>query len=142
MTMSCALSHLSLPAHHSACSAGLRLAGGLDFDRLSLNWASVMQGLAAMLPPRLRRKPSRRVLDHLPEREQRLLVERAADELQAERQPLRRKTSRDGNAGQARHVHRHGEYFVEIHLYPIRPALLADAQAAPPRPPPPHAPHP
>src|SRR4029077_9197421 len=39
-------------------------------------------------PPPLRRKVSGRIFDSLPEREQRLLVERLADQLQPERQTL------------------------------------------------------
>src|SRR5213080_2449961 len=41
---------------------------------------------ARWLPPRLWRKMPSRVLDHLSEGEQRLFVERSADQLQAERQ--------------------------------------------------------
>ncbi len=40
----------------------------------------------------------------------------AADELQAERQALADEAGRHGDAGQAGHVHRHGEDVVEIHL--------------------------
>src|SRR5258708_26551262 len=37
MTMACALSHFSLPAHHSAASAGARSVGGLGLVRERLN---------------------------------------------------------------------------------------------------------
>jgi hypothetical protein len=50
------------------------------------------------------------------EREQRLLVERPADQLQAQRQALAVLAGRHGDAGQAGHVHRHREDVVEIHL--------------------------
>src|SRR6266852_3897431 len=128
MTILCALSHWSLPAHHSAASAGAASAGGFDFDKLRLNSARVMRDLAAILPPPLRRKPPRSLLDDVAEREQRLLVERAADELEPERQALRRQAARNGNSGQARHVHCHREHVVEIHFDWIRPTLLADAE--------------
>ena len=71
---------------------------------------------------------SRRLLDHLAEREQRLLVERPADQLQAERQTFGRQPGRHRDARQARHVHRHREHVVEIHLDRIGAALLADAE--------------
>jgi nucleotide-binding universal stress UspA family protein len=58
----------------------------------------------------------------------RLLVERPADQLQAERQALRVEAGRHRDARQARHVHRHGEDVVEIHLDRIGAALLADAE--------------
>src|SRR5712691_7010110 len=44
MTMPCALSHLSLPAHHSAASAGARSAGGLLFARDFLNSDKFIMG--------------------------------------------------------------------------------------------------
>src|SRR5437870_1479297 len=44
MTMLCALSHLSLPAHHSAASAGTRSAGGLVFLRDFLNSDKFIMG--------------------------------------------------------------------------------------------------
>ncbi len=62
------------------------------------------------------------------EREQRLFLEGAADQLQAERQALRRGSGRHGDARQAGHVHRHGEDVVQIHFDRIGGALLADAE--------------
>src|SRR5947209_2509083 len=47
------------------------------------------QLIVAPLPPSRWREPAGGVLDHLRQREQALLVERAADELQPERQALR-----------------------------------------------------
>src|SRR5258708_8784597 len=111
MTMACALSHFSLPAHHSAASAGARSVGGLGLVRERLNSDKVIaddRGAAiyisrpgadlewadrahpplsgAGLPPSLRRKRPGRILDHRAEREQALLIERAADQLKPERQ--------------------------------------------------------
>src|SRR5579863_8936313 len=107
MTMSCALSQASLPAHHSAMSAGDCPLGGFLLDRLRLNSEDVMIrlriALAILAPPRLRLKTSRRLLDDRTEREQRLLLERPPDQLQAERQALRVKTARHRNARQAGH---------------------------------------
>src|SRR5262245_7881573 len=42
MTMECALSHWSLPAHHSAASAGARSAGGFVFVSQRRNSESVI----------------------------------------------------------------------------------------------------
>ena len=47
--------------------------------------------------------------------EQRRLVERLADQLQAERRALRRQAGRHRDAGQAGHVHRHREDVVQVH---------------------------
>jgi len=79
-------------------------------------------------PPPLRRKPPRRLLDHLAERKQRLLVERPADKLEAEREAFGRQSPGHRNARQARHVYRDREYVVEIHFDRIAPSLLADAK--------------
>ena len=62
------------------------------------------------------------------EREQRLLVERPPDQLQAERQALRVEPRRHRNPRQAGHVHRHREHVVQIHLDRIGAALLAQAE--------------
>src|ERR1700732_2193091 len=90
MTMSCALSHASLPAHHNATSAGESSLGGFFPDRLRLNSEGVMIrlriALAILAPPRFSLKTSCRLFDHRAEREQCLLLERPADQLQAERQ--------------------------------------------------------
>src|SRR5438105_12225155 len=92
-------------------------------------WAfSWLTGKPSLSPPPLRREPAGGVLDHLTEREQRVLVERAADQLQAKRQALAVEAGRHRNPRQPRHVHRHGEYVVEIHLDRIGLALLADAE--------------
>src|SRR5499433_909624 len=129
MTMVCALSHWSLPAHHSAASAGARPAGGFALARERLNSDKfIAKPSASRLPPALRGKPPRRLLDHVSEREQRLLVEWTADELKPERQAVRRQAARHGNSGQARHVDRHREHVVEIHLDWIGSTLLADAE--------------
>src|SRR5580692_12731656 len=120
MTMSCALSQASLPAHHNATSAAASPLGGFLLDRLRLNSDGVMIrlriALVILAPPGLSLKTSRRLLDHRAEREQRFLLERPADQLQAERQALPVETARHGNTWQAGHVHRHGEHVVEIHL--------------------------
>src|SRR5262245_15040278 len=129
MTMLCAFSHWSLPAHHSAASAGARPAGGFALARERLNSDKFIAKLSASrLPPALGRKPPRRLLDDVSEREQRLLVERTADELKPERQAVRRQAAGNGNSGQARHVHRHRKHVVEIHLDRIGSALLANAE--------------
>src|SRR5580704_19608728 len=111
MTMSCALSQASLPAHHSAVSAGGSPLGGFLLDRLRLNSEGVMIrpriALLILAPPRLSLKISCRLLDDRTEREQRLLLERPADQLQAERQTLRVEAARHRNARQPGHVHRH-----------------------------------
>src|SRR3984957_3065136 len=107
MTMSCALSQDSLPAHHSAVSAGESPPGGFLLDRVRLNSEGVMVRLRIVLPilapPRLGWKISGRLLDHRAERKQRLLLERPADQLQAERQALRVEATRHRNARQAGH---------------------------------------
>src|SRR5262249_52489581 len=129
MTMVCALSHRSLPAHHSAASAGARPAGGFALARERLNSDKVItKPSASRLPPARGRKPPRRLLDDVSERKQRLLVEWTADELKPERQAVRRQAARNENSRQARHVHRHREHVVEIHLDGIGGALLADAE--------------
>src|SRR5262249_34562006 len=99
MTMLCAFSHWSLPAHHSAASAaGARPAGGFALARERLNSDKFIAKLSASrLPPALGRKPPRRLLDDVSEREQRLLVERTADELKPERQPVPRQDAGNGN---------------------------------------------
>src|SRR5262245_15303111 len=127
MTMVCALSHRSLPAHHSAASAGARPAGGFALARERLNSDKVItKPSASRLPPARGRNPPRGLLDDLSEQKQRLLVEWTADELKPERQAVRRQAARNGNSRQARHVHRHREHVVEIHLDGIGGALLAD----------------
>src|ERR1700710_2748559 len=92
--------------------------------RCPTNW----RGNPSSLPPALRREPAGFLLDHLAEREQRLLVERTPDQLQPERQTLRVLARGHGDARQARHVHRHRKDVVEIHLDRIGAALLADAE--------------
>src|SRR5262245_2243293 len=124
MTMRCALSQSPFPAHHSACNSGASAFGGTALDKLRLNAA----GVIVLAPPPLGREASGGVFDHLTEREQRLLVERPADELQTERQALAVEACRHGDAGKSRHVHRHGEHVVEIHLDRIRAALLAKTE--------------
>src|ERR1700722_13743447 len=132
MTMSCALSQASLPAHHSAVSAGGSPLGGFLFARVRLNSEGVMIRLRIVLPilapPPFSLKISCRLLNDRTEREQRLLVERPADQLQAERQALRVEATRHRNARQAGHVHRHREHVVEIHLDRISKAFLADGE--------------
>src|SRR6266446_3150346 len=129
MTMVCAFSHSSLPAHHSADSAGARPEGGFALARERLNSDKfIAKPSASRLPPSLGGKPPRRLLDYLSEREQRLLVEWTSDELEPERQAVGRQAAWHGNSGQARHVHRHREHVVEVHLDRIGAALLADAE--------------
>src|SRR5580658_9770892 len=128
MTISCALSQASLPAHHNAVSAGDSPLGGFLLDRPRLNSEGVMIrlriALAILAPPRLSLKTSGCLLNDRAEREQRLLRERPADQLQAERQALCIEAARHRNARQACHVHRHREDVVEIHLDRIGAALL------------------
>src|SRR5579864_460922 len=120
MTMAWALSQESLPAHHNAVSAGESPLGGFLLDRLRLNSEGVMIRLRIAIrilpPPRLIWKTSCRLLNHRAKREQRLLLERPADQLQTERQALRIEAARHRNTGQAGHVHRHREHVVEIHF--------------------------
>src|SRR5690349_3681982 len=117
MTMVCAFSHSSLPAHHSAVSAGARPEGGFALARERLNSDKfIAKPSAIRLPPSLRRKPPRR------------LLEWTSDELEPERQAVGRQAARHRNSGQACHVHRHREYVVEVHLDRIGAALLADAE--------------
>src|SRR5262249_25041483 len=117
MTMVCALSHWSLPAHHSAASAAARPGGGFALARDRLNPDTFTANPSAgRLPPARGRKLPRRLLDDVSQRKQRLLVEWTADELKPERQAVRRQAAWNGNSGQARHVHRHREHVVEIHL--------------------------
>src|ERR1700722_7989848 len=129
MTMSCALSQASLPAHHSAVRARDSPLGGFLLDRLRLNSEGGMMRLRIVLPilapPPFSLKISCRLLEERTEREQRLLLERPADQLQAERQALRVEATRHRNARQAGHVHRHRKHVVEIHLDRIGAAFLA-----------------
>src|SRR5229473_6782736 len=83
----------------------------------------------AELPPSFRREMSRRLLEHAAERKQCLLIERPADQLQPERQPIAVEPGRNRDAGQARHVHGDGEHVVQIHLDRIAGRLLADAES-------------
>src|SRR5262245_40292022 len=85
---------------------------------------------SASKPPALRRHSAGGLLDHVTERKQRLLVERAADELQAERQALAVAAGRNSNAGQAGHVHRDGENVVQIHFDRVSGRLLPTPKAA------------
>src|SRR5215218_4660359 len=86
------------------------------------------RGNPPSLPPARRREAAGRLLHHFAEREQRLLVERTADQLQAKRQTLRVLAGRHGNAWQSGHVHRHRKNVVEIHLDRIGATLFADAE--------------
>src|SRR5580704_8207736 len=99
MTMPWALSQSPLAAHHRASTGGARPAGGLAFAVVRLNSARVMTQSSA-LPPALRDEPAGRLLDDRPEREQCLLIERPADQLQAERQPLSVEAGRHHDARQ------------------------------------------
>src|SRR5689334_7908967 len=67
-------------------------------------------------PPFWRGETARGLFDHLAEREQRLLVEGTADQLETKRQALRVLAGGHRDARQARHVHGHREDVVEIHL--------------------------
>src|SRR5262249_34432533 len=83
---------------------------------------------AATSPPFRRRKTASRLLDDVTEREQRFLVEGPPDQLQRQWQSLRVLAGRQGDSRQARHVHRHGEDVVQIHLDRIGAALLAEPE--------------
>src|SRR6266545_6762902 len=85
------------------------------------------RGNLPSLPPPLWREAAGGLLHDFAEREQRLLVERTADQLQAKRQALRVLAGGHGDARQSRHVHRHRKNVVEVHLDRIG-ALLADAE--------------
>src|ERR1700751_4887355 len=138
MTMRCALSHWSLPAHHSATSAGASPTGGFGFARQARNWVSVIivesrcfrlridanRSTAAQLPPALRREMTGGLFHHLGEREQRLLVEGAADKLESQWQALPRKARRHGDARQPSQVHGNREHVIEVHLHGIATAFL------------------
>src|SRR2546429_4631477 len=71
------------------------------------------------LPPPFRREMPRRLLDHVAERKQGLLVERAADQLQPEREAVAVEACRNRDPGQAGHVRSDGEHVVQIHLHRI-----------------------
>src|ERR1700682_3249604 len=90
MTISCALSQASLPAHHNAVSAGDSPLGGFLLARPRLNSEGFMIrrriALLILAPTRLSLKISCRLFDHRAERKQRLLLERPPDQLQPERQ--------------------------------------------------------
>src|ERR1700728_386259 len=127
MTSLCALSQSSLPAHHSPASAGVMPAGGFALASERLNSDGVI-GRAPASPPFLRSKPTCRLFDDGAEREQRLLLERPADELETKRQALRVEAAWNGNARQTGHVDRDREHVVEVHLDRIGAALFADAE--------------
>src|SRR3984957_3864000 len=92
-------------------------------EKCPTNWC----GSRSSLPPPRRREPSGGLLDHFGEREQRLLVEGPADQLQAERQALRVLAGGEGHPGQASHVHGHRKNVVEIHFHGVG-ALLANTE--------------
>src|ERR1700733_12008198 len=80
-------------------------------------------------PPRLgKRHSARRLLNRLAECEQRLLVERTADELQPERQAIARQACGRDKSWQTGHVDGHGEDVVEVHFDRIVRALLTDPE--------------
>src|SRR4029078_8402504 len=79
-------------------------------------------------PPAFGSEAPRRLFDHCTEREQRLFSEWPTDQLQAKRQTLGIKPAWDGNARQAREVHRHREYVIEVHFDRIGPTLFADGK--------------
>jgi hypothetical protein len=54
-------------------------------------------------------------LQHASDAQHRLLVKGAADDLQAQRQPIRGEPGRDRNRWQAGKIGRHGEDVVQIH---------------------------
>src|SRR5512147_74826 len=81
-----------------------------------------------ILPPRLRLKPSRRLLHDGSESEQRFLIEWTAYQLQAQRKPLAVEACGHRNARQPGHVYRHGKDVVQIHLDGIGPALLSQTE--------------
>src|SRR5262249_18343748 len=115
--------------HHSAASAGARPAGGFALARECLKSDKFIgEPSASRLPPPLRRKPPPPPPDHLSGPGQRLPVEWTAEGPKAERQAVHRQTTRNGNSRQARHVDRHCEHVVEIHLDWIGSTLLADAE--------------
>src|SRR5258708_27443762 len=66
-------------------------------------------------------------LDHAGDAEQGLLVESAADHVQAERQPVAGQAGRHRDARQSGQVHRHRKHVVQIHRDRVI-ALLADGE--------------
>src|ERR1700733_7314493 len=81
----------------------------------------------ASCPPRLgKRHSARRLLYRLAEREQRLLVEWTADELQPKRQAIARQACGRDKSRQTRHVDGHREDVVEVHFNGVVRDLLAD----------------
>src|SRR6516165_5088379 len=151
MTKACARAQSPLASHHSADSAGPKAAGGSAFDTLALSSPNVMAGtnglgpiqrLATLvhsppswlrqvcptLPPLLRRESAGGVLDYLRQREQGFLIEGPADELEAERQALRRQSAGNRNARKPCHVDGHREHVIEIHSNRIAVSLLADSE--------------
>src|ERR1700736_3779363 len=101
----CASSHRPLAAHHRPASGASRADAGAASDRLALKSSTP----TTISPPFFWCEPSRRLLDHLTEREQRLFIERPADQLQAERQALRVLAGGKGNTCNTPHVPRHRE---------------------------------
>src|SRR5581483_6605930 len=80
-------------------------------------WRAPSPPRTSSAPPRIRPfDRARRLLHHMADREQGFLVERTADQLQPKRQRERVETGRHCDARQTGHVHRHGEYVVQIHL--------------------------
>src|SRR5690606_16756322 len=67
-------------------------------------------------PPLLRLETPGRLFDDMRCAEQRLLLERTPDELEAERQALCVQSRGNGDARQAGHVHGYREDVVEVHL--------------------------
>src|SRR5690606_10013040 len=87
--------------------------GSASTTRLSALRRSVLP-LADQLPPFIRREPARRLLHYMCRAEQRLLLERTADQLQPERQAASIKSGRNRDARKTGHVHGDREDVVEV----------------------------
>src|SRR4051812_15421679 len=95
--------------------------------RMTAQCPRAWRGNPPSLPPPRWCEAAGRLLHHFAKREQRLLVERTADQLQPKRQTLGVLAGGHGDARQSGHVHRHRKDVVEIHLDRIG-ALFADAE--------------
>src|SRR5262252_8900921 len=109
MTISCARSQSSLPAHQSASSAGASPDGGLLRSIERLNTSGFILVCSSRqsndgLPPWLGCKSPCGAFDHGSEGKQGFFLEWPADQLQPQRQPIGIEPSRDRNPRQPGHV--------------------------------------
>src|SRR5271166_3278781 len=93
-----------------------------------MSMTSVFESSRSGPPPRRQRRAPSGPLERLAQREQRLFVERAPDQLQSERQTLARKPCRRDESGETGHVDRHRKDVIQIHLNRILRPLLANAK--------------